>query len=128
MKRMLLGLAAFALVSAAAAPAFAWDELGRRNVADRTDRDSIQLSGHRMLSRIRICVGDRPVRFYDVGVVFNNGGRQDVQVRARLPAGACTRAIELDGAPRDVSEISFVYEAITPRRRVRSTSITVWGE
>jgi hypothetical protein len=125
-KSVLAALALFAL-AAALTPAAAWDVLGVRDVGDRGDHDTIHLDGHRQFSHIRICVERHPVRFYDVNVMFNNGGRQEVPVRARINPGGCTRVIELNGAPRDVSEINFYYEALTARRRISST-VTVSGE
>ncbi|MGE3866963.1 MAG: hypothetical protein AB7G04_08610, partial [Hyphomonadaceae bacterium] len=81
----------------------------------------------RVFSRLRICVERRAVHFLDIDVRFANGGGQDVPVRALIRAPQCTRAVELTGAPRNVSAIHLLYEAQT-RRRATSATITVWGE
>jgi hypothetical protein len=125
-KKIVFALAMGAGLLVVPLPAFAWNILGSRDVASRVDRDSIHLDGHRLYSRIRICVEVNPVQFLDVTVTFNNGASQSVPVRARIPRGRCSRVIDLDGAPRDVSEINFVYE--NAAARWRNARVTVSGE
>jgi hypothetical protein len=98
-------------------PASAWVELAQRNVADRTDHDTIVLPGGRMFNHIRLCVYRQPVHFIDVDVYFRNGGHQDVRVAERINAGRCTRAIDLEGGQRDIDHIALVYEETSFRRR-----------
>lgn len=120
--------AATAVFAAAFTPqAFAWDLLATRDVADRVDRDVVNLPGDRRFERLRICVYERPVHFLDVNVNFANGGRQDVPVRARIRPGGCTRALDLNGDDRNIRSIEMVYEANTPRRGV-GARIKVFGE
>ena len=119
-------LLAACLAMSAAAPAYAWDQIGVRTVRDHTDRDTITLSGHRMFSRIKLCVARNHVHFYDLDVRFNNGANQDVSVRTRIPAGGCTRVIDLNGGPRDIASISMLYEETSFRRR--TATVRVWAE
>ncbi|MEQ1619705.1 MAG: hypothetical protein ABL883_15330 [Terricaulis sp.] len=111
------------------APAFAWDWelLGTRDVRDAVDRDTIVVEGGRPFDRIRLCVYERPVHFIDVDVHFANGGHQDIQVRARVQAGQCTRAIDLEGDDRNIASVGMVYEANTRRRGVGAT-VRLYGE
>jgi hypothetical protein len=53
-----------------------------------------------------------PIHIRDFDIRFENGGRQDVNTRARLGAGRCTRAIDLRGNRRDIDEIRLRYEPI----------------
>jgi hypothetical protein len=115
--RVTAALALLVACVAAPAPAFAWDVIGSRDVASRVDHDAIHLDGHRQFSRIRICVAVNPVHFMDVTVNFNNGGSQTVPIRSLIKRGGCSRVIELNGAPRDISEIKFVYQNATARWR-----------
>lgn len=108
-------------------PAFAWDLLGSRDVADRVDRDTIPVAGGRQFERIRICVSQRPVHFIDLDVRFANGGHQDVPVRAQVRAGQCTRAIDLTGDNRNIVSVAMVYEANTRRRGV-GARVQLYGE
>jgi hypothetical protein len=93
-----------------AAPAMAWDQVGERVVTDRLDVDVINLPGNRKFSRLKVCVYDNPVHFYDFDVFFRNGGHQDVSVRARINPGECTRNIDLKGGQRNIDRIKFKYE------------------
>jgi hypothetical protein len=112
-KACVLGLA----LALAAGPAAAWDLIGTRDVRDRTERDTIQVEGHRQFERIRLCVYRNPVRFIDLDVRFQNGGHQDVEIRQRINPGECTRAIDLTGDDRDIASVSMLYEETSFRRR-----------
>jgi hypothetical protein len=109
--------AALASFAAIASPAAAWDVIGSREVADRTDRDTMIIEGHRLFTRIKICVYKKPVHFYDVDIRFENGGHQDVSVAARINPGNCTRVVDLEGGARDIETISFLYEETSFKRR-----------
>jgi hypothetical protein len=102
-------LAAMSMI-ATIAPAMAWTEIGVREVTDRYDVDVVNLPGDRRFARFRVCVYGNPVHFYDLDVFFRNGGHQDVQVRSRINAGECTRAVDLNGGRRNIDRIKFKYE------------------
>ena len=112
MKKLLL-TAGIALASAAAmvAPAqAAWVPIADKVVTDRIDIDNIVLPGPVHYRRLKICVYDNPVHFYDMDVFFANGGHQDVTLRQRLNVGECTRNIDLTGGARNINRIKFKYE------------------
>jgi len=98
-------------------PAFAWTQVGARDVQDRTERDTIVVEGPRRFERIRLCVYRHPINIYDLDVRFANGGHQDVSVRTRINPGECTRAIDLVGDDRNIVWVSMVYEETSFRRR-----------
>lgn len=110
MRKLLATGTIAALSLGAVSPAFAWDEVATREVTDRYDVDVINLPGDRFFSRIKVCVYDNPVHFYDFDVFFRNGGHQDVSVRSRINAGECTRNIDLKGGRRNIDRIKFKYE------------------
>lgn len=114
-------------LAATTSPAFAWTQLGARDVRDRTDRDTINLNGHRQFSRIKLCVYRNPVHFYDLDVRFNNGGHQDVSIRERINPGQCTRSIDLTGADRDIRYVTMLYEETSWRRGAHAT-VRLFGE
>ena len=126
MKASVLILTACVSFAGLARPAMAWELLGTRDVADRTDRDVIDLPGDRRFDHIRLCVYRNPVHFYDLSVSYRNGGVQDVPVRSRINPGGCTRAIDLNGAERNIDHINMVYEETSFRRR--TATIRVFGE
>jgi hypothetical protein len=108
-----------------AAPAHAWTLIGVRQVTDRAERDSISLPGPRDFRQIKFCVSRNPVEFHDTDVYFANGGHQDIAMRERVPAGGCTRDIDLEGGDRNITRIDFRYEE-TSARRARAT-VKVYG-
>ena len=111
---VLLALSLAAPASAYAPPPFVptWDLLGTRAVNQRAERDVVPAYGHRHYAQMKICAYQRPIRFYDLDVVFHNGGHQDVPVRAVLYPGQCTRAVDLYGNRRDIRFVSMAYETI----------------
>ena len=122
MKRtFILGAAAAAatLVSIVPAAAQSWrhDERGWRTIGytrvDGRDSDTIALPGRTRQSEIRLCSMNQPLRLRDFDIRFANGRKQDVNTRATLPAGRCTRAVDLAGNRRDIDSIRLRYEPIT---------------
>jgi hypothetical protein len=119
MKRTLILAAATAAATlAATAPAAAqqwrWDERGWRTIGysrvDGRDTDTIRAPGFTRQREIRLCALNAPIRLRDFDIRFANGGRQDVNTRAMLPAGRCTRAVDLRGNRRDIESVRLRYE------------------
>ena len=119
-------IAATVAMAAIATPAFAWTELGVRDVADRTDHDTIRLAGYRAFNRIRLCVYRNPIRMYDLHVRFENGSSQDASVRDLIVPSQCTRAIDLNGRNRHIRRIDMTYEETSWRRA--TATVRVFGE
>lgn len=118
-------IATFAASAAFAAPAYAWTLIGVRQVTDRVENDTIVLPGPRDFRQIKFCVARNPVEFRDADIYFANGGHQDIAMRERIPAGGCTRDIDLNGADRNITRIEFRYEE-SSARRARAT-VRVYG-
>ncbi len=122
MKRILILAAATAAATVVAiAPASAqqwrWNERGWRTIGytrvDGRDSDRINLPGFTRQREIRLCAMNQPLNLRDFDIRFANGGRQDVNTRAVLPAGRCTRAVELRGNRRDIASVRLRYAPIT---------------
>ncbi len=119
-RRLILAAATAAATFVAIAPADAqqwrWNDRGWRTVGfttvDGRDSDTINLPGVTRQSAIRICALNRPLRLRDFDVRFANGARQDVNARAILPAGTCTRSIDLRGNRRDITQVRLRYDPI----------------
>ena len=121
MKRtMILSAAAAASTMVAISPAAAqyarWNERGWRTVAytrvDGRDTDIIRMRGHIRERRIRVCAINQPLNLRDFDIRFENGGRQNVNTRAVLRAGTCTRAVDLRGNRRDINAVRLRYAPI----------------
>ena len=125
-RTMILAVTAAAATFVAIAPANAqqwrWDERGWRTVGITTvggrDNDTVRLPGRSRQSAIRICAINQPLRLRDFDIRFENGGHQDVNTRAMLPAGTCTRAVDLRGNRRDIESVRLRYDPIL-RSRLR---------
>ncbi len=121
MKRAFIYAAATAAATITAmAPANAqqwrWNEAGWRTIGytrvDGRDSDRINLPGWTRQRAIRLCAMNAPLRLRDFDIRFDNGRRQDVNTRAILPAGRCTRAVDLRGNRRDIASVRLRYEPI----------------
>ena len=121
MKRtLILGLAGTAAALVAVAPASAqfgrWTERGWRTVAytrvDGRDTDTIRLRGPVRERAIRVCAINQPLNLRDFDIRYANGRRQDVNTRAVLRAGTCTRAVDLRGGRRDIDSVRLKYAPI----------------
>ena len=120
MRTLILTAAGAAAALTAAMPAAAqqwrWNDAGWRTIGytrvDGRDSDTIRLPGFTRQRAIRLCAMNAPLRLRDFDVRFADGGRQDVNTRAVLPAGRCTRAVDLRGNRRDIESVRLRYEPI----------------
>ena len=121
MKRtMILGAAAAACTVVAVSPAAA--QYGRRSASgwrtvaytrvDGRDTDIIRMRGHVRERRIRVCAINQPLNLRDFDIRYHNGGHQNVNTRAVLRAGTCTRAVDLRGNRRDINAVRLRYAPI----------------
>jgi len=123
MNRILGVLTVVAVLAIGAAPSLAETLLGSRTVAYNSETDVIQVPGAARYRSVRFCVVQRAVHFRDLDVVFRNGGQQDLQVRSVIPAGDCTRWINLRGPRRNIARIVLRYDTLDnsgPRAVVRA--------
>lgn len=127
MRTLLLSAATAAATLALAAPAdaqrYSWRTIAYTTVGAGTDSDIINVRGNNRYREVRLCSFNAPIRMRDFDIRFDNGRRQDVQVRQRIRAGTCTRNIDLQGDRRDIDAIRLVYERLP--RGVRRPLIRV---
>lgn len=90
----------------------AWRTIAFKTVNGGTDVDRISVRGDRRYRQVRLCVFNAPLRMRDFDIRFENGQRQDVDVRQRIGAGTCTRNVDLYGNRRDIEWIRLKYEPI----------------
>jgi len=120
MRTLCLTAAAAASVLVAVTPAVAqhwkWNERGWRTIGytrvDGRDSDTISLPGRTRQSAIRVCAMNQPLHLRDFDIRFENGRKQDVDTRAVLNAGTCTRSVDLNGNRRDIASVRLRYEPI----------------
>ena len=130
MLRRLLIIASVLFVfcaSASIVSAQKWDDLGSKEVKDRSEQDTWHLgAGKGQFRRLKITVQHRPVRFYKLEVTYTNGQKQEFEIRNLIRAGGETRALDLDGKDRFINKVDVWYEAVTVRRGRRS-EVTLYG-
>jgi len=119
------GIAAATLAIPASAQR--WNDHGWRTIAYKTvngrDTDTIYAPGRTRQSAVRLCTVNAPIRLRDFDIRFENGRTQDVDTRAVLGTGRCTRSIDLRGNRRDIERIRLRYEPIA--RGVRRPLVRV---
>ncbi|MFN0278945.1 MAG: hypothetical protein ACKVRN_10115 [Pyrinomonadaceae bacterium] len=128
-KRILLLTFAAILLSVGAPTVSAqkWENLGSKEVKDRSEQDTWHIgSDEGQFRKLKLTVQNRPVRFYKLVVTYGNGEKQEFQIRNLIRAGGETRALDLDGKDRYIRKVDVWYEAATARRGVRS-QVTLYG-
>lgn len=100
--------------------------LGKRHVNDLTERDVIEVGGHKgMFTGLRIRASGAPIEFKRVVVHFENGGEQVFERNRGLRRGQTSRIIDLAGGTRLIDRVVFVYEART--RGWKGAEVTLYG-
>ena len=89
-----------------------WHKIGSATVDFKTDRDEITVLGNDKFSQLKLRVEDAAVDMQDLEVYFENGTKQDVQVRTPMKPGTETRVIDLEGGTREIKKVVFVYKTI----------------
>ena len=97
-----------------------WALLGETTVDGQKDHDRIVLGrAEGKFQSIQLRVIGAPVEFYRIVVNYGNGQKEEVEVRDRIPAGGQTRAIDLRGNERVISNVDFFYGKANWRPGVR---------
>jgi hypothetical protein len=87
-----------------------WVLLGQTTVNGKSDRDVIGIGrSEGKFQSIQLRVAGAPVEFQRVVLHYANGGKEEVELRNRIPAGGQTRAIDLRGNDRAISSVEFVF-------------------
>lgn len=117
-RELLLSIPALAVLASAdrAQAADKWVLLGEREVTDKLDHDTLNVTGtHGEFKALQVRVRGNAVEFRDMKVHFAKGRTQDVELRRVIPAGGESRAIDLVGKDRIVERVEFWYDAQTRR-------------
>ncbi len=90
-----------------------WERLGCRNVGFAVDRDTIRVGkSEGRYKKIKLRVKQAPIEFYEVRVVFGNGGQLDIPIRQVVEAGSESRPIDLPGYARVISQVDLLYRSV----------------
>jgi hypothetical protein len=87
-----------------------WEYLGESNVDGRFDHDRIEVGRNEGRFRfLQLRVSNAPINFQRVIVHYENGTREVLHFRNRIPAGGQTRIFNLRGHQRAIDSIEFYY-------------------
>ena len=87
-----------------------WSYLGQTTVNGRADHDVIPVGRNDGRFRsLQIRVEGGPIDFERVIVHYNNGASEEFNLPDRVPAGGQTRAIDLRGENRTITNVEFWY-------------------
>jgi hypothetical protein len=104
-----------------------WVSLGTKKVNFGLDRDVIQVSyKDGTFTAIKFEVSDGALNMHRCVVHFENGGKQEVDVRHNFGKGSESRVIDLKGNRRFINKIEFWYDSKNLKNK-RAT-ITVLGK
>ncbi len=100
--------------------------LGRREVNFGIDRDAIRVDRSAgPIRQLAIVAKFNPVEVFSIRVLFEGGASFDADVRERLFVGRDRLIIDLPGAARKVSEVTFRYRKLN--NAVRRATVELWG-
>ncbi len=91
-----------------------WREIGRLNVRDRADRDTLYVRSNDLFREVKVCAERNTVRIRRAEVQLGNGKWQRLFVPLALAPGRCSDGIDLMGEGRRIRAFKFDYEAWSP--------------
>ena len=104
-----------------------WFYLGDKNVSFGSDHDVLNFGNWKDdVRQIKLKVTDGPLKMYKMIIHFDNGTKQNVELRNRFVQGSESRVIDMDGGLRHLTKIEFWYET---KGYLRGKSrMAVWGK
>lgn len=103
-----------------------WVFLGSQTVDFGLDRDVIQV-GYRdgSFEKIKIVVRGGGLNMHRCIVHFENGSKEEIDLRHNFSKNSATRIIDLPGNRRFIDRIVFVYDS--KNNQVRKSKVMVFG-
>ncbi len=87
-----------------------WTYLGDSHVDGNNDHDSIRVGRSDGTFRaIQLRISGGAINFDRVIVRYGNGSQEEIPIRARIPSGGKTRAIDLPGDRRVIQSVDIWY-------------------
>lgn len=103
-----------------------WESLGVRKVNFGLDRDVIPVTYRDgAFTAIKIVVRNGALNMHRCVIHFENGGRQEVELRHQFGPRSASRTIDLAGNRRLIERIEFWYDS--KNVRVRRATVQVFG-
>jgi hypothetical protein len=105
-----------AAVMIAAVPVLAqsgWTHIGQATASAAAPRATIVAQGDPRHRQVMVCVEGHVIRLNDTVLRYKDGRTQNLQLRARIPDGGCSRMIELIGRTRQIESAEVGYDPAT---------------
>lgn len=111
MRNIVIAAAAAALLATPSlARESAWMGIGLRPINATTPTHTIEVDGINVPREVMFCVDDSPVQIVSADFTYRNGDTQNLQVRARVRAGDCSRVIGLRNRSAELATVSFTAD------------------
>ncbi|MFN8253277.1 MAG: hypothetical protein U0V75_15525 [Ferruginibacter sp.] len=108
------------------APQQGWRFIGDKIAAYGTDRDVLFVTGNDIYRQIKIKVTGAPLHIIDMDVYFENGDKQNVELKNHFRQGQESRVIDFPGGERRIKKIEFLYSTMGfVKGKAR---VAVWGK
>ncbi|MFQ5448041.1 MAG: hypothetical protein ACE5FF_14030 [Saprospiraceae bacterium] len=103
-----------------------WEKLGQRKVNYALDRDEIMVTAREgRFTALKFKVRKGGINMHKMVVHYRNGGKQEIELRNRIPAGGESRVINLKGNKRIITKVVFWYD--TKNFSMRRGTLELWG-
>ncbi len=103
-----------------------WKFVGDKIVAYGPDRDVLFVTGNDVYRQIKIKVTGAPLHIVDMDVYFENGEKQNVELKNHFRQGQESRVIDFAGGERRIKKIEFLYSTVG--RAKGKARVAVWGK
>jgi hypothetical protein len=98
-------------VSAEKAAPGTWQVLGRATVDDGKDKDEFKIEGADRFRNLRVKAQKQDIEMKDMDVYYEDGGKEDIEVKETIKAGGQTRPLQLKGDSKRIKRVEFSYSA-----------------
>lgn len=92
-------------------PPARWTELGCKSVGFLADKDKMPVNSTERFRALRLRSTGFDIEMLQMVVRFANGTNDTFVIRQVIPSGSVTKAIDLRGERRRISQIDFLYRA-----------------
>jgi hypothetical protein len=86
-----------------------WQVLGRATVDDGKDKDEFKIEGADRFRNLRVKAQKQDIEMKDMDVYYEDGGKEDIEVKSVIKAGSQTRPLPLKGDSKRIKRVEFSY-------------------
>jgi hypothetical protein len=87
-----------------------WQVIGRATVDDGKDKDEFKIEGADRFRNLRVKAQKQDIEMKDMDVYYEDGSKDDVEVKSTIKAGGQSRPLSIDGGKR-IKRVEFSYSS-----------------